>query len=143
MDTKALEQAKVIFGNRKFQEDWIKTGGKEEMVEYTDYMSKQMVDKEVTPTQIRNLYGEIKRIQMNYANNQSSFYLLRPKVAYVVGRNCNNIGLNLFQLIFDKAYSCVRSKEEYDNFCTFYEALIAYHKYHHEINNQLKKERRN
>ena len=90
-----------------------------------------MVKGELTNSKIRNVYGEIKRIQMGgFEKNKSSFYLLRPKVAYAVGRDKNNVGLNLFKEVFDEAVKYVKDDRTFHNFCNLMEAILAYHKAH-------------
>ena len=64
-----------------------------------------MADNNLTNSKIRSIYGEIKRIQMGeFEKEKTSFYLLKPKVAYALGRDDKNQGLKLFKLIFDKYY---------------------------------------
>ena len=59
---------------------------------------------------------------------ESSFYLLRPKVAYAVGREKTNVGLQLFKLLFDKSAQCVKDKDTFLHFANFMEAVLAYHR---------------
>ena len=59
-----------------------------------------------------------------------SFFLLRPKVAYALGRDDKNRGLQLFKLIFDKVYPLVHDQKTYQNFCNLIEAILAYHKFY-------------
>ncbi|HBK29668.1 MAG TPA: type III-A CRISPR-associated protein Csm2, partial [Parabacteroides sp.] len=80
-------------------------------------------------SKIRSIYGEIKRIQMGeFEKEKSSFFLLKPKVAYALGRDEKNQGLKLFKLIFDKCFGNVTNQKSYKNFCGFIEAILAYHK---------------
>lgn len=116
------------FGTLPFQPSWITEGANKELVVYAEDMGKWMADKKLTSSKIRNVYSEIKRIQMDYANNRSSFYLLKPKVAYAVGRDQQNEGLRLFQLVFNAAADCVTDERTYKNFCNLIEAVLAYHK---------------
>ena len=83
----------------------------------------------MTNSKIRSIYGEIKRIQMGkFEQEKASFFLLRPKVAYALGRDDKNRGLQLFKLIFDKACPLVHDQKTYQNFCNLIEAILAYHK---------------
>ena len=91
-------------------------------------MGKAMAENGLTSSKIRSVYGEVKRIQMDFNNNQSSFYLLTPKVAYAVGRDKNIQGLRLFQLVFNEAADKVTDEKSYQNFCNLLEAVLAYHK---------------
>lgn len=81
-------------------------------------------------SQIRNVYGEVKRIQMsgNFEKSKMSFYLLKPKMAYAYGRNNNNPGMKVFKSVFDQASSLVVDEKTFQNFCNVMEALLAYHR---------------
>lgn len=109
-------------------EKWITEEADSQLVGYAERAGKEMVSAKLTNSQIRRIYGEIKRIQMGtYEKNKSSFFLLKPKVAYAYGQS-NNRGMKIFKDIFDKASSYVRDDKSYDNFCNFMEAILAYHK---------------
>ena len=89
---------------------------------------------DLSTSKIRNIFGEIKRIQVSgYDNNKSSFYLLKPKVAYAVGRERKSNfgkteGIETFQQIYLDAAKYVTDSKSYQNFCNLMEALVAYHK---------------
>ena len=88
-----------------------------------------MASNGLTNSKIRSIYGEIKRIQMGeFEKEKSSFYLLKPKVAYALGRDDKNEGLKLFKKVFDIASDSVSDQKSYQNFCNFIEAILAYHK---------------
>lgn len=117
-----------------FNATWITSGADQGMIDYTKAAGKQMKDGNLTTSKIRNIFGEIKRIQIGgYEKNKSSFLLLQPKVAYIVGReakaNRGDTGIKIFQNIFEKAAKCVTDEKSYQNFCNLMEALVAYHKF--------------
>lgn len=116
------------FKEKPFNSAWITTGANKDLVEYAEFMGKAMAENGLTSSKIRSVYGEVKRIQMDFNNNQSSFYLLTPKVAYAVGRDKNIQGLRLFQLVFNEAADKVTDEKSYQNFCNLLEAVLAYHK---------------
>lgn len=121
--------ADTMFGSKDFAPQWITDGANEAMVEYTQDMGKYMAGNGLTNSKIRSIYGEIKRIQMGeFEKEKSSFYLLKPKMAYALGRDANNEGLKLFKKIFDVASTSVKDQKSYQNFCRFIEAILAYHK---------------
>ena len=92
----------------------------------------------LTTSQIRRFFGEVKRQQMT-GYNESSFALLKPQLAYAVGRakqrnrNKHNKIEDLYTVL-SKAIDVVLSKETTDkqkafkNFINFFEAIVAYHK---------------
>ena len=116
---------------------WITCEADEKTVELAEEAAKYMGTNGVTTSQIRNIYGEIKRIQMNYEAERVAFLLLKPKVAYMVARNKNNKknydGLSHFQEIFEEAAIYVSNEKTYNNFCNLMEAIVAYHKVHAKI----------
>ena len=72
-----------------YNPNWIKTGPNDSMIEFAEKKGKFM-SKDLTNSKIRSIYGEIKRIQMGFEENKSSFFLLKPKVAYAYGRDSKN-----------------------------------------------------
>lgn len=126
-----MNAAKQAFSQAGFNPSWITSGADNTLADFADKMGDAMVKGELTNSKIRNVYGEIKRIQMGgFEKNKSSFYLLRPKVAYAVGRDKNNVGLNLFKEVFDEAVKYVKDDRTFHNFCNLMEAILAYHKAH-------------
>ncbi len=111
-----------------FYPHWITEGADEKLVEFAKNAGTYMA-KPLSRSKIRSIYGEIKRIQMKkFANERPAFYLLKPKVAYAVGRDPYNKGLQLFQAIFDKSAGFVKEENHYMNFCNLFEAILAYHR---------------
>jgi CRISPR-associated protein Csm2 len=117
------------FNKSGFNAEWIKSGATKETVEFASKVGKYMAKKHLSNSKIRSIYGEIKRIQMeSFEKDKTSFYLLKPKVAYAYGRDNNNQGLYLFKLVFDNSYQVVTDQNTFDNFCNLFEAILAYHK---------------
>lgn len=112
--------------------EWIADGANAEMVQTVESIGNELEKQGLSSSQIRNVYGEIKRIQMGgFDKNKSSFYLLKPKVAYAYGRSIKargESGMELFKAVFDKLSTEVHDKNSFDNFAAFFEAVIAYHK---------------
>lgn len=142
---KELGSVYGFYKSLKFNPNWIIKGADKDMIVFSekagDYMAPCGLTKEdkkydkqcLSKSQIRNVYGEIKRIQfkdINADETKTSFMLLKPKVAYAEGRN-RTMGLSLFKLIFDDAWNEVSkefNKKEYNNFCALLESVLAYHK---------------
>lgn len=118
----------------RFEPKWIKEGSSPEMIEACEVLGYFMatgnkdVNHALTKSQIRNVFGEIKRIQIKgFENERKDFYLLKPKVAYNAGRH-NKLGILVFKEYFNLAYACVENASDYEHFCDFFEAILAYHK---------------
>lgn len=123
------ETAESKFKSLSYDSSWVKNEATDTMVKYSEVMGKFMAKNGLTNSKIRSIYGEIKRIQMGeFEKEKSSFYLLKPKVAYALGRDERNEGLKLFKLIFDSCSVDVTDQKTYHNFCNFIEAILAYHK---------------
>lgn len=113
----------------EFNPSWISEKVDRDMIVFTEKAGQMMKSNNLSTSQIRNVYGEIKRIQVaGYEKEKTSFYLLKPKMAYALGRDDKNLGLKLFKKIFDKCFDYVKDEKTYKNFCNLIEALIAYHK---------------
>jgi len=116
---------------REFNINWIKDSINKECIEYTRKFGQFLSDRRegnLTTSQIRMVYGELKRIQMKgFDKEQTAFLLLRPKMAYADKRNESN-GLKELKKVFDKAYQHVETAKHFDNFMNFMEATLAYHK---------------
>ena len=128
------EEQRKFLDDNKFNPDWIKLGADEEMVNFAEKAGEFLTQKDckLSNSQIRNIFGEIKRIQMGkYEKNKSSFVLLRPKLAYAVGRatdmSSKNAAIN-FKEIFEIAAHEVIDETTFHNFCNFMEAILAYHR---------------
>ena len=120
---------KRTFEDAGYKAEWITNGADDRLPEFADRMGKYMADNKLTNSKIRSIYGEIKRIQMGeFEKEKASFYLLKPKVAYALGRDKNNKGLQLFKIVFDNCAKDVSNQKTYHNFCNLLEAILAYHK---------------
>jgi len=116
--------------------EWIRNGITEEAVKKADEIGEKLARNGLTTSQIRNVFGEMRRIQMRgYKNEKSSFLLLKPKLAYAVKRH-NNTGIKEFYNVFTDGYNAIDKKNDdagqkhFENFMQLLEAILAYHKYH-------------
>jgi len=122
---------------QEFKDSWITEGADKALVLFAQNAGEYMAPlykgdgNALSNSQIRNVFGEIKRIQMKGLTDnesRSSFYLLRAKVAYATGRN-DTICMKLFEKIFNKAWLLVDGDNtKFQNFCNLLEAILAYHK---------------
>ena len=97
-------------------------------------------------SQIRNVFGEVKRIQMKLKGTtdkekawkeiKSSFLLLQPKLAYASGRAVQKQKQSVLPVLKDvltQAAIAVKADDvgaakRYENFVDFLESILAYHK---------------
>lgn len=119
----------------KFNPLWITQGIDKECVNFADKLGEQLTSGKLSTSQIRNIFGELKRIELRgFGAEKSAFYLLKPKMAYAAGR-ANNAGVSRFKEVFDEAFNAVdtdglEADKHFKNFVDFFEAILAYHKAH-------------
>jgi len=123
----------------QFKSEWITKKITREAVDFADKFGLFLRKKYLSSSQLRTIFGEIKRLQMklnteedNINELHTKFVLLKPKLAYAAGR-LRNEGLNEFKAIFDLAHDAVGELDEnfpkrYKNFVDFIEAILAYHR---------------
>lgn len=91
----------------------------------------QIVESKLTTSQLRKFFGEVKRQQMN-GYNETEFVLLKPKLAYAVGRADKNSKIKYFYNVISNAIDIVldsaNPEKAFNNFIQIFEAIVAYHK---------------
>lgn len=103
------------------------------------YLAVDDYDSEpLTTSQLRKFFGEVKRQQMMKEFNETEFTMLKPKLAYAVGRAKQNGKKNKTQKIgdfytvitdaIDKVLKSPDRSKAFKNFITAFEAIVAYHK---------------
>lgn len=128
---KAINGYKSIKDSHPWKTTWITLQADKDLIYFAEELGKKLANKDygLTNSKIRNIYNEIKRIQTSgYEKQKSSFYLLRPKMAYAAGRDLENAGVQLFKLFFEDAWKEVKDEKTFKNFCNLIEAVLAYHK---------------
>ena len=83
----------------------------------------------LTTNQLRKFFGEVKRLQMKgYKDNKTDFILLKPKLAYAVGRDKQKTKIYDFYRVISDAIDKVSDENSFNNFIRIFEAIVAYHK---------------
>lgn len=124
--------------------DWVSKGINKDAVEFAEHFGKDLATmrEALTTAQIRNVFGEVRRIQMNNKKalrapevfNESRILLLRPKLAYAAKRAKGKGAIELADVLSEglKTIAEAGSREEkikrFENFANFFEAVLAYHK---------------
>ncbi|HPR72985.1 MAG TPA: type III-A CRISPR-associated protein Csm2 [Bacteroidales bacterium] len=85
----------------------------------------------ITTSQLRNIYSKILSIK---EDNLTALQLIRPKLAYIAARQQRGESKELV-MFFDEIISLVKTSEELKSFKTFFESVIAYHKFYHPEKN--------
>ncbi len=128
------------YPNQKFEKSWISQDISREVVEWAESFGKYLSEAEVrkkalTTGQLRKFYGEVKRIETNPDNLKPNIVMLKPLLAYAVGRDkgtkirefADEIGKGI-DAILDGKESDIRAN--YNHFVKIFEAVVAYHKFY-------------
>ncbi len=81
----------------------------------------------LTPNQLRKFFGEVKRQQLQ-GFDESKFVMLKPKLAYAVGRADKSNKIKEFYKVIVNAMNLVSDEKTFGNFVRVFEAIVAYHK---------------
>ena len=119
---------------------WITDGITPDAVEWAENFGKYLASdngvKPLTTNQLRKFFGEIKRIEAEGKCNISELIMLKPLLAYSVGRDKGKTKIRDFakQITVGvetviKAESDDKRKSYFNNFVKIFEAIVAYHRY--------------
>ncbi len=131
-----------------FDVAWIQTEIVPSCIEFMESFGVHLCDKKdkndkfpgfnaVTTSQMRNIYSEVKRIEVKATTEEkfkdefSNVLLLRPKIAYNTARvlaNRRESKITDLREVLEKALLAVRNKDDFKRFSQFFEGVIAYHK---------------
>lgn len=117
--------------NHKLPDNVIEEGG-QPLVDAAENLGNKLKNSGLKTSQIRKVYGAVKKIQVSEEFQQNDLIMLKPKLAYAAARNRAVTDLKdaLTQAI-DKVIDEVddeKKKFKFKNFVDFFEATLAYHK---------------
>jgi CRISPR-associated protein Csm2 len=128
-----------IDGTSKISE-WIKTGINQEAIKFAEAFGKDLAQNKLSTSQIRNIFSEIKNLQMKGKEkfSDTQLLLLKPKLAYSKarktpgGREAAQAAEDLEKILSKGIDDVVAEKhnkfERFQNFANFFEAVLAYHR---------------
>ena len=105
--------------------------------EFGKYLALKDDASPLTTSQLRKFFGEVKRQQMTRGYDETEFVMLKPKLAYAVGRAKEKekgryLKIEDFYFVMaDAIDKVVKSSDKeiaFRNFITAFEAIVAYHK---------------
>lgn len=87
----------------------------------------------LTTSQLRKIFAQIRHIQtelqLNEKFSKTEIILLKPKLAYQVGREKDKNGkVRDFYSQISKAIDLINDRKEFERFVKITEAIVAYHK---------------
>jgi len=80
--------------------------------------------RNLSTSQLRNIYDKATK-----AKTINELKLIRPNLAYIAGRSSNDKEKSLLAFI-DSLIKTVNTEEKAKEFKIFFEAVVAYHKFH-------------
>ncbi len=134
----------MTFTTSDFKSVWISDKLEDGAITFAEKFGEHLCDLQngrpgrmaMTTSQIRNFFGEVKRIQarsqaQGFDKQRTSFLLIRPKLAYAEARvlaKTRESRISVFRKVIEQAHSAVKTEEQFQNFVDFLEATLAYHK---------------
>ena len=105
------------------------TEGGEILVKEAEQLGKQLA-RNLTTSQIRNIYGAVKKMQMKGEFDTHKLAMLKPKLAYAAKRHeRQSRGINTLKDVLTQAIDHVENdSKKFNRFVDFFEAILAYHK---------------
>lgn len=91
-----------------------------------EYYAEGKEGEKLSSSQIRNILDKIQRMKKF---DKDELQLLRPLLAYAAGKD-NTGKLKHLEKILSKAINEVKDEKTFTNFRNFFEAIVAYHRYH-------------
>ena len=102
------------------------TEGGEILVKKAEQLGKQLA-RNLTTSQIRNIYGAVKKMQMKGQPDTHKLLMLKPKLAYAAKRHGG--GVDTLKEVLTQAIDQVGDdQQKFNRFVDFFEAILAYHK---------------
>jgi len=106
------------------------------LIQKADELGKEL-SKKLTTSQIRNIFGEVRSIEQEVGleektlplNVQRRLLMLKPKMAYQVGRFGNNDALSALVKTLSDAINLIGNDvRRFHTFVDLFEAILAYHR---------------
>jgi len=127
----------MAYDRNSIKIDWINGNIDEEMISWAEGFGKflgskrgEVNDTQLTTNQLRRFFGEVKRQQIK-GYNKVDFSLLKPKLAYAVGKaKKKDNKIKEFYEVIAGGIEKVDSEIKFKNFIKIFESIVAYHKAH-------------
>ena len=104
------------------------TEGGEILVKKAERLGEQLA-RNLTRSQIRNIYGAVKKMQMKGEPDRHKLAMLKPKLTYAAKRHGG--GVNTLKDVLTQAIDLVgNDSKKFNRFVDFFEAILAYHKFY-------------
>ena len=102
------------------------TEGGEILVKEAEQRGQQLA-RNLTTSQIRNIYSAVKKMQMKSELDTHKLLMLKPKLAYAAKRHGG--GVDTLKDVLTQAIDLVgNDSKKFNRFVDFFEAILAYHR---------------
>ncbi len=81
--------------------------------------------KSISTSQLRNIFARVKPLR-----TKQSLQLIRPQLAYIAARQNTAEARSVVDFL-EAVISNVKEDKQVDDFIAFFEAIVAYRKFHH------------
>jgi len=88
----------------------------------------QVIRGNLKNAQLRNIYGEVKRMEMDFRKtdfNRDRLVLLKPKLTYAANKKPE---VRPIKEVLTVCIDRVQDMEDFKKFVNFFEAVLAYHR---------------
>lgn len=102
------------------------TEGGEILVKEAAQLGERLA-RNLTTSQIRNIYGAVKKMQMKGELDTHKLLMLKPKLAYAAKRHGGGVE-TLKDVLTDAIGFVENDLKNFNRFVDFFEAILAYHK---------------
>lgn len=120
-DSRSTHQSRASY---TLSADVIEQGG-DALVTAAEKLGQTLKSRGLKTSQIRKIYGAVKKIQMSDEFQRNDLVMLKPKLAYAAARNHEVTDL---KDALTQAIDQVDNEKKFKNFVDFFEATLAYHK---------------
>lgn len=131
----------MAYPNDKMKKDWIQNGISKEAVDWANSFGEFLTRRDgvmgaLSTSQLRKFFGELRRIDSDFLHKKNDIIMLKPMLAYAVGRDGNKTKIKEFGDEISKGIDAIRlgeeihAKNDFKNFLKLFEAIVAYHKFH-------------
>ena len=103
----------------------IEEGG-QPLVDAAEKLGETLQKRGLKTSQIRKVYGAVKKIQMSKDFRQNDLIMLKPKLAYAAARE--KAVTDLKDALTQAIDRVGGDRQKFKNFVDFFEATLAYHK---------------
>jgi CRISPR-associated protein Csm2 len=109
----------------------VKTGIDNDFIKWADKFGQRIT--KLSTSQIRNIFGSVKKMEMQADMDLAQVLMLKPRIAYANKRNgLHGLGEELMAAIdaIDEGKTPEDKEIRFRRFCQGFEAILAYHRAH-------------